>query len=99
MQRILGGCVLHESWNGANGMAGQSFNAYDVQRRGWHQTGMDDTGSVLLLDGGVRGGGMGLQSPRPDGVLHRIPWTPQTDRRVLPPWDASPGEGQPWWTT
>ena len=30
IQRLLGGCVLHESWQGANGMAGQSFNAYDV---------------------------------------------------------------------
>ena len=97
IQRILGG-VLHESWQGANGMAGQSFNAYDVQRKGWHQTWMDDTGSVLLLDGGVRDGVMDLQGQRPDGVLHRIRWTPQADGSVIQQWDASTDEGQHWET-
>ena len=35
--RILGGCVLLESWRGASGMEGTSFNIYDRADGAWHQ--------------------------------------------------------------
>ena len=50
-----GGCVLQENWQGAGpgGITGSSFNIYDRERQAWHQTWVDASGTLLLLDGGV----------------------------------------------
>lgn len=36
---ILGGCVLHEVYEGSDGLRGESYSIYDAARRVWHQTG------------------------------------------------------------
>ncbi len=41
IERILGGCVLQESWIGAGGMRGMSFNMYSAADQQWHQTWVD----------------------------------------------------------
>ena len=51
VRRPVGG-MLHEHWHGNGGVEGRSINAYDASRGCWHQTWMDSTGGVLLLDGG-----------------------------------------------
>ena len=57
------GCVLQENWSGTGGFTGTSLNAYDAERKAWHQTWVDNSGGVLQLDGA---------SSTADGVRRRI---------------------------
>src|SRR5689334_4174783 len=45
-----GGCVLQEHWTGAGGSVGSSFNIYDPVRKVWHQTWVDNGGTLLELE-------------------------------------------------
>ncbi len=99
---ILDGCALQENWQGAGqpGLTGTSFNIYDQANDKWHQTWVDNTGTLLELDGGMAGGTMVLSGRRPsqDGssmVTHRITWTPNRDGSVRQLWEAS-GNGKEW---
>src|ERR1700733_3621999 len=38
VEKILGGCVLKETYDGTNGVEGQSFSIYDHARGVWHQS-------------------------------------------------------------
>jgi hypothetical protein len=92
---ILGGCALKEEWTGALGNQGTSLNAWDEEARRWRQTWVDQSGTVLLLSGGVEGGRMILQSA--DGPSRqRITWTPLPDGRVRQLWDSSSDGGKTW---
>jgi hypothetical protein len=53
--------VLHERYATPGGYSGESLNIYDASRKLWHQTWVDSTGTLLLLDGGVRDGRMMLE--------------------------------------
>lgn len=81
IQRTAGGCGLREEWRGARGLVGTSLNTYSVERGTWHQTWIDSSGTLLLLDGGIRGGAMVLEGEAPAGgsegptVRHRISWS------------------------
>jgi hypothetical protein len=101
IEREQGGCVLHERYSTERGYAGESFNIYDATRRVWHQTWVDNTGLLLLLDGGLRDGSMVLEGPGVDGesraVRHRITWTPQADGRVRQLWETTDAAGR--WAT
>src|SRR5439155_9587994 len=55
---IANGCGLQEHWTGARGTLGTSLNTYDAARGLWHQTWVDSSGTVLLLDGSFRDGRM-----------------------------------------
>jgi len=103
IHRIHNGCALQENWQGAGegGISGTSFNLYDQATGRWHQTWVDDSGTLLLLDGGLQNGVMVLSGQRParDGsgmVLHRISWTPNDDGSVRQLWEASKDEGGKW---
>lgn len=100
---IQGGCALQENWQGAGagGITGTSFNIYDRERGTWHQTWVDASGTLLLLDGGMVDGAMVLEGrrPAPNGggdVLHRIAWTPNPDGTVRQLWEASQDDGENW---
>lgn len=77
---LFDGCALHEEWRGESGHRGTSLNAWSPQRGAWHQTWIDSSGMLLLLDGGLRDGAMVLEGSaplpdRPERVLrHRITW-------------------------
>jgi hypothetical protein len=79
--RILGGCVLQERWEGASGSRGESYNIYDASRRTWHQTWVDDGGTLLTFEGEFRGGMMELtgRSLGADGkqILQRMRFQPR----------------------
>lgn len=97
IESILDGCALHESWRGASGGAGFSYNAYDVSRKLWHQTWVDRHGNLLLLEGGLRDGKMvlsGLQGK----TLNRITWTPGADGTIRQVWETSADQGKTWQT-
>ncbi len=79
IEPILTGCVLRESWSGARGMHGTSYNIYDAAHRRWHQTWVDDGGNLLQLDGAFQDGKMvliGEQKSDSATTLQRITWTP-----------------------
>jgi tetratricopeptide (TPR) repeat protein len=53
IKRILNDCVILESWTGAGGGTGQSFNNYDARNRTWKQFWVDASGSRQEYDEGV----------------------------------------------
>jgi hypothetical protein len=59
--RILGGCVLLEDYQGADGHFGQSFTIYDSSRDRWHQTWVTNQGTLLVIEGGFEDGKMVLR--------------------------------------
>jgi hypothetical protein len=104
IEPILDGCVLQESWRGARGLQGTSLNTYVPSTKRWHQTWMDQQGTLLLLDGEFQGGSMVLRgespsSQKPGAVTQqRITWTPATDGTVRQLWEASEDAGKSWTT-
>lgn len=81
VQRQYGGCVLHERYDTGRGYSGESLNTYSAPRKVWHQTWVDSSGQLLLLEGGLRDGRMVLegQVTGADGTpaRHGITWTPR----------------------
>ena len=57
---ILDGCVLRESYEGADGHQGQSFSMYDSSRNIWHQSWVTNRGELLIVEGHGRAGEMVL---------------------------------------
>lgn len=102
---VLNDCALQENWQGAGegGISGSSFNSYDQATGRWHQTWVDSSGTLLLLDGGLVDGVMVMSGKRParDGngmTLHRISWTPNPDGTVRQLWEVSRDDGSSWTT-
>jgi len=100
ISREYGGCVLHERYDTGRGYSGESFNIYDGPRRVWHQTWVDSSGLLLLLEGGLKDGKMVLEgsASSPDGraTRHRITWTPNPDGSVRQLWESTNAAGE--WT-
>ena len=96
-----GGCVLHERYDTGRGYSGESLNTFDAGRKLWHQTWVDTSGTLLLLEGGLRGESMVLegQTTGMDGVVtrHRITWTPNPDGSVRQHWESAAVDGE--WQT
>ena len=64
MNRITleyGGCVVHEHYATGRGYSGESLNTYDAARKIWHQTWVDDSGLLLVLEGHWDGRSMLLE--------------------------------------
>jgi hypothetical protein len=100
--QLLGGGAIAEHWHGAGDVEGHSINAYDATTDRWHQTWVDSTGGLLLLDGGLVDGSMVLEGavPGADGAppqLQRITWTPGPDG-VRQHWETSDDAGISWQT-
>ena len=55
---ILDGCALQETYEGANGLKGQSFSTYDRSRGVWHQSWVTNRGQLLVIEGKLQGGAM-----------------------------------------
>lgn len=84
-----GGCVLRERYASVSGYLGESLNTYDVARKVWHQTWVDNCGLLLLLEGGLVDGCMVLEGPGEGGARHRITWTPSPDGTVRQCWEST----------
>jgi hypothetical protein len=92
-----GGCVIHERYATPGGYAGESLNIYDAARKVWHQSWVDTAGTLLLLEGGLRGKSMVLegQTTGGDGKItkHRITWTPNADGSLRQLWESTNEQG------
>jgi hypothetical protein len=97
IERVLDGCALHENWQGASGGRGFSYNAWDRDRKLWHQTWVDRQGTLLLLEGGLQNGAMVLSGTQ-GKALNRITWTPNKDGSVRQHWETSADGGKTWQT-
>jgi hypothetical protein len=101
IEREYDGCVIHERYVTERGYKGESLNAYDPSRKVWHQTWVDNHGTLLLLEGSLQGGSMVLQGQNAgEGgriVKHRITWTPNPNGTVRQHWESTNEQGQ--WTT
>jgi hypothetical protein len=100
--RVLDGQALAEHWHGAGGVEGHSLNAYDTSTGRWHQTWVDSTGGVLLLDGGLVDGAMVLEGTVAGmngdaDQRQRITWTQEPDG-VRQHWETSDDDGTSWQT-
>lgn len=102
IEREYDGCVVHERYAAGSTYRGESLNIYDAGRKTWHQSWVDNAGTLLLLDGGFREGKMVLEgrtadpSGKPD-TMHRITWTPNANGTVRQHWESTDAEGK--WTT
>ncbi|MGZ5041727.1 MAG: hypothetical protein ACXWBQ_13375 [Usitatibacter sp.] len=99
----LYGCVLHESWKSAK-VQGQSFNVFDAERGVWHQTWVDSTGSLLVIEGAFRDGEMtlsdaGLPGKKDPGAVNEIAWMRRPDGSVRQHWRVSADGGKTWSTS
>jgi len=93
------GCALQENWAGNGGFTGTSLNAYDAERKAWHQTWVDNNGGVLQLDGTFADGRMVLSGESTDDgrkVVQRIAWQRLPDGRVRQLWESSSDGGATW---
>lgn len=101
VEAIHDGCALLESWRGRGGTTGNSLNSYDRSDKQWHQTWVDNSGTLLMISGGLVGRSMVLASA-PAGneaspaLMQRITWTPNDDGSVRQLWESSSDAGQTW---
>ena len=97
--RAFGGCVVQESWTSVEGGTGGSFSMYDSSRKLWHQTWVDSSGTLVVLEGNLKDGRMLLTGTQMDheGKLEqtRMTWT-QEGGKIRQLWQASPDGGKTW---
>jgi hypothetical protein len=101
--RIMNGCAIQENWQGAQGGNGTSFNTYAAAEKHWHQTWVDDSGTLLLLTGQFRDGKMTLEGTHPGAragvtITERITWNVVNGdaNQVRQLWQQSRDGGQTW---
>ncbi len=99
---ILDGCVLQETWAGATGAAGSSFNFYNPATKQWQQFWVWRNGTTLEVAGGHADGKMHLtgtsKDPQGNDVQHRITWYDNENGTVRQHWEASRDGGKTWTT-
>jgi len=100
IEPILGGCALQESWSGAAGGTGYSYNVYDRSRKLWHQTWVDSQGNLLQLEGDFADDRMTLEGESRDStgapILNRVVWRMTAPGRVRQLWETSKDRGTTW---
>lgn len=100
IEKTLNGCALHESWTSAGTSRGHSYSAWDAGDNRWHQTWVDNAGTMLRIAGGIVNGEMVMEGERrlPDGTptTERITWTPNADGTIRQLWQSSRDRGMRW---
>ena len=97
---LFDGAAIAEHWRGVGGVEGRSLNAYEASRDQWHQTWVDSSGDLLMLDGGLVDASMvltGTVMTDEGPAVQRITWTPEDDG-VRQHWEASTDQGVSWQT-
>src|SRR5215469_16196193 len=100
IEKDYGGCVLQEHWTSVDGGTGGSVSMYDMSRKLWHQTWVDSTGTLVVLEGALKDGRMlmsGEMTQHGQRVLDRMSWIPQ-DGKIRQLWETSEDGGKTWRT-
>ena len=98
VEKDYGGCVLQEHWTSVDGGTGGSVSIYDSSRKLWHQTWVDSTGTLVVLEGGLKDGAMVMTGEMvQDGkrLQDRMSWTPQNGK-IRQLWETSSDGGKTW---
>jgi len=103
------GCVVQEHWRSAPGgpaagYTGTSFTTFDRARGAWHQTWVDNTGSVAVFEGNLDASGnlVLLRVPMPgdpDALDRRMSYRRQADGSVRQIVERSTDSGATWTTS
>jgi|SRR5579885_2089926 len=99
IEKAYGGCVVQEHWTSVDGGTGGSVSIYDMSRKTWHQTWVDSTGTLVVLEGGLKGGGMVMSGEMSDGgkrLQDRMSWLPGKDGKIRQLWETSSDGGKTW---
>jgi hypothetical protein len=98
IERKHDGCVLHEQYTTDRSYSGESLNIYDASRGVWHQTWVDTSGLLLMLEGGIRDGKMVMEGSTTGAndklTRHRITWTPNADGTLRQLWESTDADGK-----
>lgn len=104
IKRILGGCIIEESFEGmmkSGPYRGLSVTAYDPETDQWRQTWVDDQGEYLDFVGAKDGDRMVLQrttTMASDTIEQRMVWHNITADSLDWMWQKSEDGGQTWTT-
>jgi hypothetical protein len=97
IEKLEEGCLLAETWQGANNSSGRSLNYYQPDTHTWHQLWISSTGQILELEGRLEGEKMVLTGPlKLDAEVpyrNQISWTPNPDGTVTQEWAILTGGG------
>jgi hypothetical protein len=103
VEKAYGGCVLQEHWTSVDGGTGGSLSVYDATRKLWHQTWVDSTGTLVVLEGGLKDGAMVMKGEMTgsDGKRQqdRMSWTPFQAGgagKIRQLWETSGDNGKTW---
>ncbi|NNE42797.1 MAG: DUF1579 family protein [Gemmatimonadetes bacterium] len=98
VERKLGDCVIQENFTGG-GFQGMSVSTYNVRKKHWEQTWVDNTGGYLDFTGGMVDDRMILsrESMGKDGqpIRHRMVFYDIQDDSLKWDWESSP-DGDEW---
>lgn len=103
IEKTLDGCALSENWTGANNHIGRSYTMYDNRRQVWHQTWVDNSGFLMVMEGGLydnqillRGR---LQYDLQNREQHRVIWRANNlgkAKQLQRSWEVSRDSGNTW---
>ena len=100
IEKIIGDCVLLESYSGKKGYEGKSFNVYNASTRQWQQFWVDNAGAVLELSGTLRGNALAYSGSTRDSAgavtRHRLTFFPVVRDSVRQLWEQSTDDGTNW---
>jgi hypothetical protein len=100
---LFNDCVLQENWVHGGELVGSSYNIYSPLDKKWHQTWVDNRGTLLVLAGEFKDGKMILEGQHPGRnpgvtVTERITWSLVDDdpNQVRQFWEFSRDGGTTW---
>jgi tetratricopeptide (TPR) repeat protein len=101
IQLILGSCVIFENWN-TPVSSGKSFSNYSTADGKWHQTWVDDKGTLAYYTGEMVDGKMVLDAPREVNgkrTIARMTFSKLPSGDVRQHGESSADDGKSWTTT
>lgn len=103
IEKTLDGCALSESWSGANNHTGRSYTVYDGRRKVWHQTWVDNSGFLMVMEGGLYNSQILLRSQLQYDLQnreqHRVTWRANNlgkAQQLQRSWEISRDSGNTW---
>ncbi len=99
--KILGSCIVEENFTaGDKSLIGKSVSAYNVNKKIWQQTWVDNTGAYLDFTGGMEGDKMILSRKitAKDGrkIIQRMVFYDIKPNEFLWNWESSADNGTTW---
>ena len=99
IEKLEGGCIISENWQGAKGGSGKSYNYFNRSDSTWNQVWISSNGGNLVLKGQAADGQMQLVGELQKGqkvplYADRITWTLNEDGSVTQLWEIIDDKGQ-----